>query len=116
MTESSCVRVPWMFDDVRLELGREKVYLKVQRCGNIGVKNGAPPETSACKTEYQEAVAQWVANSGAFYRRLNTKLLVDVPGSAYELALWARTLPVVFRCGVAELVHYCIVRLGGMDT
>lgn len=116
MTESTCVRVPWIFDDVCLELGREKVYLKVLRCGDMGVKNGAPPETLVCKTEFQEAVAQWVASSGAFYRRLNTQLLVDVPGSAYELALWPRTLSVVFRRGVAELAHYWTVRRGGEDV
>ena len=106
MTESTCVRVPWIFDDVCLELGREKVYLKVLRCGDLGVKNGAPLETLACKAEFQEAVAQWVANSGAFYQRLSTQMLVNVLGSAYELALWPRTLSVVFQRGVAELAHY----------
>ena len=52
----------------------------------IAVKNGAPPETLVCKTEFQQAVAQWVANSSVLYRRLQTKMVVDVPGSGYDLA------------------------------
>ena len=43
-------------------------------------------------------------------------MLVDVPGSVYELALWPRTLSVVFRRGVAELAHYWIVCRGGEDV
>ena len=70
------------------------------------MKNGASVETLACATEFQEAVAQWVANSGAFCRRLSTQMLVNVPGSAYELALWPRTLSVVFRRGVPEPAHH----------
>ena len=109
-------RVPWIFADICLEIGKERVYLKVLRCGDLGMKNGASVETLVCAIEFQEAVAQWVRNSGAFYRRLSTQLLVGVPGSAYELALWPRTLSVVFRRGVAELAHYWSVRRGGEDV
>ena len=43
-------------------------------------------------------------------------MVVDVPGSGYDLALWPRMLSVVFRRGVAELAHYRIVRRGGEDV
>ena len=81
-----------------------------------GVKNGAPPETLVCKTEFQQAVAQWVASSSVCYRRQQTQMVVDVPGSRYDLALWPRTLSVVFRRGVAELAHYWNARRAGEDV
>ena len=76
------------------------------RFGDVWAKNGTPLGTLICNAEFQEASGQWVANSSAFFRRLRTQMVLDVPGSAYELALWPRTLSVVFRRGVAELAHY----------
>ena len=90
--------------------------MKVLRCGDLGVKNGAAVETLVCAIEFQEAVSQWVRSSGAFHRSLSTQVFVGVLGSAYELALWPRTLSVVCRRGLAELTQHWTVRRGGEDV